>query len=324
MKITRTANTVLMVRPYDFGFNEETGVDNEFQKRPELSPTEINRRAGVEFQEMVDKLRSYGVRVLILEAPQTPPLIKTPDALFPNDWLSTEHDGTLITYPMMAENRKAERRLADVEKLLSDNGYYIRNSISIGRQDEDDCFLEGTGSLIIDHADEVVYAAVSNRCHPDQFYNFIKLRFYREGILFETRSSTGKPIYHTNVMMSIGENFAVVGLDCIPIREQRDKVLGSLRKSFSEVIEISAKQVEESFCGNILALRNCDDRPIIVMSQRAHSGLYQDQLERLAKHGEIVTVSIQTIETVGGGSTRSMMTEIFSPRLEDFDNLPMA
>jgi hypothetical protein len=311
-----------MVRPYDFGFNEETGIDNEFQKRPELSTSEINHRAGIEFQEMVDKLRSHGVRVLILEPSHTPPLVRTPDALFPNDWLSTEHDGTLITYPMMAENRKAERRLADVEKLLSDSGYYIRNSISIGRQDEDDCFLEGTGSLIIDHSDEVVYAAVSNRCHPDQFYNFIKLRFYKEGILFETRSSTGKPIYHTNVMMSLGENFALVGLDCIPVREQRDKVLGSLRKSFSDVIELTPKQVEASFCGNILALRNCDDRPLIVMSQRAHSGLYKEQLDRLAKHGEIVTISIHTIETVGGGSARSMMTEVFSPRLEDFDLMP--
>jgi hypothetical protein len=236
MKITRTANTILMVRPFDFGFNEQTGVDNEFQRRVDMSGEEINRRAGVEFQNMVDTLQGKGVNVLVLEPPKNPKM-KTPDAIFPNNWISTEHDGTLLIYPMMAENRKAERRVEDVELLLEENGFYVRNIINVGRYHEQDRFLEGTGSLIIDHVDEVVYAAVSARCHPEQFKNFIKLRFYKEGILFETRSSTGRPIYHTNVIMSLGETFAVVCSECIAQKEQRDRVMRSLARSFSEVIE---------------------------------------------------------------------------------------
>jgi len=312
IKIARTADTVLMVRPRDFGYNIETGFDNEFQKKPAIGQEELKKKANKEFQAMVDGLRKKGVTVLILEPPINHD-ITTPDAIFPNNWFSTEHDGTILTYPMMARNRKAERRLLEIEKLLNENRYTIRNCINVGRLDEPKKFLEGTGSLIIDHVDEVVYAARSERCHPDQFDNFIRLRFFREGILFDTKSSSGNPIYHTNVMMSLGEKYAVICLACISDKKQRNHVFSTLNKSF-DVMEITLDQMENYFCGNILEVRNQKNKSFIVMSEKARQGYTKDQKKFLEKYGEILSFDLSTIETIGGGSARCMMAEIFSIR----------
>ncbi len=309
LDVPRTTDTILMVRPYDFGFNDETGIDNEFQRRLNLSDEEINARANAEFQAMVDRLRAEGVTVLILEKPDQP-YDKTPDAIFPNNWFSTEHDGTLITYPMAAMNRRKERRPEDVEKLLKANGYKIRNVINVGSLDETEQFLEGTGSMVIDHRAEVVYAARSVRCNAEQFDNFIRLRFYEQGILFDTRSSSGTPVYHTNVMMSIGERFAVACLECICNKNQRDRVKETLEKSF-DLIEITMDQMETAFCGNILQVNSAGGRPLIVMSKRAFHGFTKDQIARLESHGKILPMDLGTIESVGGGSARCMMAEIF-------------
>jgi len=312
IKITRTADTVLMVRPRDFGYNEETGMDNEFQKKIDQNRENIKKNAELEFQDMVDGLREVGIVVLVLEPPISRDVV-TPDAIFPNNWFSTEHDGTILTYPMMAKNRKAERRLLEVEKLLNYNGYTIRNCINVGRLDEHENFLEGTGSLVIDHVDEVVYAAQSERCNPYQFDNFIRLRFYSEGILFHTRSSSGKPIYHTNVMMSLGEKYAVICLECITGKKQRTQVLSTLKKSF-EVMEISMKQMENHFCGNILEVRNQHNDSFIIMSKNAEKGFTAQQKKKLGQYGKILSFDLTTIESVGGGSARCMTAEIFSKR----------
>ena len=173
--------------------------------------------------------------------------------------------------------------------------------------------LEGTGSMVIDHAHETVYAAESQRCHPKQFNNFIHARRYREGVLFKTRGSSGKPIYHTNVMMSIGKTFVVICGECI-VPEERDEVLGRLAR-YHDVIEISIPQMEQSMCGNILQIRNSADEPLIVMSRRAFNGFDDDQKWRLRRHGRLIPVDIDTIEQVGGGSARCMMAEIFLPRM---------
>ncbi len=312
LDVSRTTDTVLMVRPYDFGFNEETGLDNEFQNRPTGSEEEINLKANREFQGMVDRLRAEGITVLILEKPETA-YERTPDAIFPNNWISTEHDGTLLTYPMAAMNRRRERRPEDVEKLLKANGYKIRNVINVGSLDETEHFLEGTGSMVIDHRAEVVYAARSNRCDVNQFDNFIRLRFYERGILFDTLSSKGTPIYHTNVMMSIGDLYAVVCLDCISDAEQREQVLASLSASF-EVVEISMEQMERHFCGNILQVNSAGGRPFIVMSETAYKGFSSGQKSRLEKYGTLLPMDLTTIESIGGGSARCMMAEIFSEK----------
>jgi len=317
LDVSRTTDTILMVRPHDFGFNEETGLDNEFQKRLNLSGEEINRKANAEFQAMVDILRAEGVTVLILEKPE--PVLsksvpgKVPDAIFPNNWFSTEHDGTLLTYPMAAMNRRHERRPEDVEKLLRANGYKIRNVINVGHLDETNRFLEGTGSMIIDHRAEVVYAARSNRCNDEQFDNFIRLRFYEQGIMFNTKSSRGTPIYHTNVMMSIGDEFAVICLACIHDKTEKQLVKASLEKYF-EIIEISMEQMENSFCGNILQVNSAGGVPLIVMSMSAFKGFTTDQIKQLETHGKILPMDLGVIESVGGGSARCMMAEIFSEK----------
>jgi hypothetical protein len=326
LDVSRTTDTILMVRPYDFGFNEETGLDNQFQKRLDLSEQEINTRANAEFQAMVEILRAEGVTVLILEKPESGTKSiyaksfdekkipgKLPDAIFPNNWFSTEHDGTLITYPMAAMNRRHERRPEDVEKLLRANGYKIRNVINVGQLDETDRFLEGTGSMIIDHRAEVVYAARSNRCDEEQFDNFIRLRFYEQGILFNTKSAKGTPIYHTNVMMSIGDKFAVICLDCIHDKAEKKQVQTSLEASF-DVIEISMDQMENFFCGNILQVNSAGGTPLIVMSNSAFEGFTKKQIKRLETHGKILSMDLTTIESVGGGSARCMMAEIFSEK----------
>jgi len=313
LDVPRTTDTVLMVRPYDFGFNEETGQDNEFQHKLKFSETEINQQANIEFQNMVDLLRKEGVIVLILEKPENP-YSKSPDAIFPNNWFSTEHDGTMLVYPMAAPNRRFEKRPADVEKLLKVNGYKIRNIINVGHIDETDNFLEGTGSMVIDHRAEIVYAARSKRCSDEQFDNFIRLRFYEEGILFDTKSSKGHPIYHANVMMGLGEKFAVVCLDCICGQKDKTRVYNSLNKSF-EVIEISMDQMENHFCGNILQVNSSEGNPLIVMSQRAFKGYSREQIKRFEQYGKILPVDLTTIEAVGGGSARCMMAEIFSEKI---------
>ncbi|MCK5312796.1 MAG: hypothetical protein KAJ62_11840 [Desulfobacteraceae bacterium] len=314
LDVPRTTNTVLMVRPYDFGFNEETGKDNEFQQKLKASEIEVNKKANAEFQNMVDILRTEGVIVLILEKPDKP-YSEAPDAIFPNNWFSTEHDGTILVYPMAAQNRRFEKRPADVEKLLKSSGYKIRNIINVGHIDETDSFLEGTGSMVIDHAAEIVYAARSKRCSDEQFDNFIRLRFYEEGILFDTKSSTGHPVYHANVMMGIGEKFAVVCLDCICTQKDKERVYNSLNRFF-DVIEISMEQMEKHFCGNILQVNSADGNPKIVMSKQAFNGYSKEQLQKLEQYGKILPVDLTTIETIGGGSARCMMAEIFSERIE--------
>ncbi len=312
LDVSRTTDTILMVRPHDFGFNEETGQDNEFQQRLSMSAQEINQKVNAEFQAMVDCLRAEGVTVLILEKPDKK-YPSTPDAIFPNNWFSTEHDGTLITYPMAAMNRRSERRPEDVEKLLKANGYKIRNVLHVGELDETERFLEGTGSMIIDHRAEKVYAARSQRCHEDQFDNFIRLRFFEQGLMFNTKSSTGNPIYHTNVMMSLGDKYVVICLDCIDDKKEREQVTTSLEDEF-EVIEISMDQMENHFCGNILQVNSAGGRPLIVMSQKAHAGFSPNQIQRLEVYGKILPMDLTTIETIGGGSARCMMAEIFSEK----------
>ncbi|MBT3784022.1 hypothetical protein HOF92_03530 [bacterium] len=306
----QSTDTVLMVPPSDFGFNEQTALDNEFQTRSTLSSTEINRRANQEFQEMVRTLRRAGVRVLILDKPPAKE-VHTPDAVFPNNWFSTEVNGAVLIYPMAVENRRSEIRPADLRFVLENNGFQVGEIIKVGKNDGLEGFLEGTGSLVIDHIGRKIYAAGSKRCHPSQFQNFLKSRSY-DGVFFETRSTSNKPIYHTNVIMSIGTHFAVICDQCIPDSTQREEVLDSLHSR--EIIKISTQQMEQSYCGNILELKTLRGNPVILMSRRAREGYNESQLGQLKGHGEILEVDIPTIEQVGGGSSRCMVAEIFLRR----------
>lgn len=320
----RLADTILMVEPHDFDYNPETGKDNEFQNEPAPQISDINAKAMAEFKFMVEHLREQGVKVLVLgKSDQS--WIKTPDAVFPNNWFSTERDGNVVLYPMLAENRRAEKRIRAVELLLAENGFYIRNIINIGKLSESELILEGTGSMIIDHANRVVYAAKSKRCHPIQFSNFLDLRSYRKGVMFDTQSSGGFPIYHTNVMMSIGEQFAVICSECIPDEKERKEVVNTLENSH-HVIHISLEQMEKHFCGNILQLRTQSREPIVVMSRNAFEGFTEEQRKDLERFGRLVPIPLDTIERVGGGSARCMIAEVFLPSIKDEpkeDELPV-
>jgi hypothetical protein len=310
---SRIADGAVMVRPRDFGFNEETAGDNEFQVRLGDSPAEINRKANAEFQNMVDRLRAEGIDIMVLE-PGEAGGVRVPDAVFPNNWFLTERDGTIVTFPMMAPNRRAEVRPLDLERLLVRSGRVVANHIHVGRWEEDRRFLEGTGALVIDRALGTVYAACSHRCDQEQFNNFVRLRSFKEGVLFHSAGSSGKPIYHTNVLMNLGEKYAVVCAEAIADVGERQRVLESLRRGF-EVIEIGREQMEKHYCGNILQLRNRDGETPIVMSARACDGFTAEQRRRLAGYGKIVSVELDVIETIGGGSARCMLAEIFSPRI---------
>ncbi len=313
--IARIADGVVMVRPRDFGFNEETALDNEFQTRPQAADSEINRRANVEFQNMVDRLRAEGIDVMVLE-PDDQGQINVPDAVFPNNWFSTHRDGTLITYPMMAPCRRAEVRPDDLKRLLRQHGRTVKNLIRFGEgEKQPEKSLEGTGALVIDRANRVIYAAQSQRCDTELFDQFIRFRKYKEGILFDALSSSGKPVYHTNVMMNLGGRYAVICAESIRDVAGRARVIQSLGRSF-DVLEISLEQMERHYCGNILQLRTRDGGFVIVMSARAEKGFTPEQRERLSAYGKIVSVDLETIESIGGGSARCMLAEVFFPRDE--------
>lgn len=312
------ADTVLMVRPYDFAFNEQTATDNEFQNVPVgKRPEDINQAAMEEFEKCVCLLRDEGVKVIVLEK-NVECNKRTPDAVFPNNWISTHADGNVLLYPMATLNRRDEAlRSRDVQKLLHENGFIVRNVIQIGRDQEDEQFLEGTGSMVIDHINRTVYGALSIRTNVEQLDNYIRTtRYYKSSMVFDTRSSSGMPFYHTNVMMSIGDNFAVVCTDCIVDNEKcsKQQVLESLKRGGRDVIEISLEQAEKFFCGNILQLQSASTGKLIVMSESCLKGFTQDQLQVLTKHGKIVAFPIaETIEFVGGGSARCMLAEVFLP-----------
>jgi hypothetical protein len=313
----------MMVRPVDFAFNEQTATDNEFQNVPTRRAEEINSAALSEFEKSVQALRDEGVNVIVLERPNETSAArgkKLPDAVFPNNWIGTHPDGNIVLYPMATPNRRDETlRRKEVQQLLHDSGFAIKNVIQIGRDNEDEQFLEGTGSMVIDHCSRTVYAALSVRTNGEQLDNYVRTtRYYKKTVTFDTKSSSGLPFYHTNVMMSIGDKFAVICSDCIVDNEvnTRQQVLETLKQDGKEVIEISLEQAEKFFCGNILQVKSATtDQSVIAMSESCLEGFTSEQLNTLRKYGKIVPFPIaETIEFVGGGSARCMLAEIFLPR----------
>jgi hypothetical protein len=343
----QTTNTVLMVRPVDFAFNAETAVDNEFQHTVKETDSVLHT-ALAEFEKSVQILKQEGIHVLVLEQEQQEEhqlmttdvssshvRVKTPDAVFPNNWFGTSSkDNKLIVYTMAAANRRAEaRRINDVRKLLEENGYiydpmplvleHELPTVSQSSSEEEDV-LEGTGVLVIDHIGGVAYVAKSVRCHPSALDRFMKLRqdTLNKALMFETKSSTGKEFYHTNVMLSIGTEFAVICSQSIveqpehPSCVSRAQVLEELSKTRT-IIDVTLEQAERCFCANILELRGNDGVPKIVMSTTAYNGFTQEQRDTMSKFGKLVPIPIaDAIEFVGGGSARCMLAEVFLPRLE--------
>jgi hypothetical protein len=310
--MSQTTNSILMIRPVAFRMNEQTAVNNYYQKvLDNLLPATVNAKAQEEFDAFVKKLRAVGVNVIVVDDTLNP---DTPDSIFPNNWISFHENGDVALYPMFAENRREERR-EDVLDLLEDNGFIINEIMDYTSAEEDSFYLEGTGSIVLDRENSKAYCALSPRADEELFIEFCEDFEYSPVIFeaFQTVNGERKLIYHTNVMMCVGETFAVICADCIDDKKERKMVLDSLRGDEKEVILITEAQVN-TFAGNMLEVKGADDRRYLIMSNAAHQSLTKKQIAQLEEHVTILSSSLDTIEACGGGSARCMMAEIFLPR----------
>lgn len=305
----QNTNVILMIRPVAFRLNEQTAVNNYYQVGDAGSlPITINAKAQQEFDGLVVTLREVGVNIIVVDDTVEP---NTPDSIFPNNWVSFHDNGDVGFYPMFAENRRLERR-EDILDLLEEQGFKIENIVDYTSAEEDGFYLEGTGSIVLDRANEKAYCALSPRADEELFIEFCE-DFDYAPVLFEayqTVDSERKLIYHTNVMMCIGSTFAVICADCIDDKVERKMVLDSLKKDEKEIILLTEKQLG-SFAGNMLEVLGADDKRFLVMSTTAFTSLTAKQIEQIEKHVTILHSDLTTIEVNGGGSARCMMAEVF-------------
>lgn len=300
-------DTILMVRPAHFGYNEETAENNAFQVNDKsLSKAEIQAKAREEFDEFVDRLRQAGVRVLIVEDRDNP---YTPDAVFPNNWITMHADGTVVTYPMFAPRRRQERREDVLEGLQRQ--FVIHRHIPMEGSEAREAFLEGTGSMILDRPNRLVYACLSDRTDEALLHEFGRELGY-EVVAFTAVDSEGTPIYHTNVMMALGETLVVIALDTVRDAAERARLLDLFQETNKEVVAISMEQML-SFAGNMLQVKSQEGKRLLVMSEQAYQSLTPEQLTQIKRHTEVLYSPLYTIETYGGGSARCMMAEVFLP-----------
>ncbi|WP_269223816.1 MULTISPECIES: citrulline utilization hydrolase CtlX [Flavobacterium] len=308
----QTTNSILMIRPVAFRMNEQTAVNNYYQKVLDgLMPATVNAKAQQEFDVFVEKLRAVGVDVTVVDDRENS---DTPDSIFPNNWISFHENGDVALYPMFAENRRLERR-EDILDILEEKGFVIENIMDYTSAEEDGFFLEGTGSVVLDRENGKAYCALSPRADEELFIEFCEDFEFTPVIFeaFQTVDKERKLIYHTNVMMCLGETFAVICADCIDDKKERKMVLDSLKGDEKEVILITEDQVN-NFAGNMLEVKGTDERRYLVMSASAHQSLTKKQIAQLEEHVTILSSSLDTIEACGGGSARCMMAEIFLPR----------
>lgn len=304
------ANGVLMIRPVRFESNPMTAESNKFQGRSKATPAQQNRQAQREFDTLADALRDAGVAVVVVNDTIEP---HTPDSIFPNNWISLHNDGRVVLYPMQAPNRRTERRLDIIEQLGSEYGYVVRDIIDLSAHENAGHFLEGTGSMALDRANHVAYACLSSRTQLDPLGDFAQRMDY-DVVTFDAVDRNGVPIYHTNVLMNIGERIAVICDAAIPDDEQRAAVLRRLRDTGHEVVSLSYDQLD-AFAGNMLELRDADGARVTAMSQQAYDSLDTRQLECLRVNGRVVRAAIDNIEASAGGSVRCMLAEIHLPRV---------
>lgn len=312
MATEQCSHTILMIRPVNFRYNEQTAVNNYYQRVIDnIEPGEVQQRARNEFDGLVEKLREKQVNVIVIDDTPAP---DTPDSIFPNNWISFHDDGTVGLYPMYAHNRRLERR----DEILTtlENEYHLKISgiEDFSKYEQQDKFLEGTGSMILDRQNKIAYAALSFRTDEEVLDECCR-KFGYEPVKFTANQTVnGKrvPIYHTNVMMCVAEEFTILCIDAIDDAEEREKVLSSLENTGKEVISISEEQ-KYRFAGNMLQVRSTTDKKFLVMSSSAFKSLTDEQVERIEKHCPIIHSSLDTIEALGGGSARCMMAEVFLP-----------
>jgi len=305
MNDPQSTSHILMIRPVNFGFNEETAESNAFQIR-DAKDDDANRKAQTEFDGMVNALCGDGVDVTVIDDTPEP---YTPDSIFPNNWVSFHADGEVYLYPMQAENRRLERREDIIAKL--EDRFSVKHVIDLSRFEQENKFLEGTGSMVPDRENKIAYACISPRTDRDVLDLFCEHAGYRP-VTFDAVDEKGQAIYHTNVLMCVGTGFAVICLDSIPNPDEKLVVKESLSLTKKEIIDISFGQMKH-FAGNMLEVKNSAGDTLIVMSQSAFDALLDEQKQILKKYGKLVHADIGTIETLGGGSARCMMAEVHLP-----------
>lgn len=298
-----------MIEPIAFGYNAETAENNYFQV--EQKGSDIQSKALAEFNSFVGKLRNKGVNVITIKDTLDP---HTPDSIFPNNWVSFHKDGKVVLYPMFASNRRVERR-EDILETIKSQGFEVAEIDDWSFSETQGHFLEGTGSMIFDHDSKIAYGSVSLRLDERLFREFCEKYGYTP-IVFHSYQTVGTerlPIYHTNVMMCVADQFVVICLDCIDDELEREKVIETIKNSGKEIIEISEEQMQQ-FAGNMLQVQNNDGQKFLVMSQTAYQSLDPEQIAAIEKYCEIIYSDLNTIEVNGGGSARCMLAEVFLPK----------
>ncbi len=304
--LTHCAAAVLMVRPAAFGMNAETAASNAFQAT--VPATDADRdRALAEFDGLARALRDAGVEVIVSADSPEP---ARPDACFPNNWLSLHHDGTVVLYPMLSPLRRLERRGEVIDALVA-HGYVIRTTLDCTAAEARGRYLEGTGSIVFDHRARIAYACLSPRTHADELATLAAHLGYRAQP-FHASGPAGEAVYHTNVVMSVGEGFAVLCAEAIDDAVERDRIGRSLMETGHELVLLSRPQMG-AFAGNLLQLATGDGGRVIALSATARDALDAGQRRLLERHGRVVAVPVPTIERFGGGSVRCMLAEVFLP-----------
>lgn len=308
MKFLQLPSSVLMVRPSKFGFNAQTASTNAFQKEPAASAAVIQEKARDEFNRMVDTLIDQGVDVMVVDDTEVP---EKPDAIFPNNWISFHENGIVVLYPMMVENRRAERsnpvidqvrRQFEVSEIIDLTGYELKNQ-----------FLEGTGSVVFDYQNRIAYASRSPRTHQAVLLELCNRLNFRP-LFFDAVDEAGLPIYHTNVLMCVGSKFAVICLDAIKKDVDQEKLLKSFGETGHRVVAISYEQLR-CFAGNMIEVQTRSGEPVVLLSQSAFNSLLPGQVNAISKYADMIPLSIPTIEQYGGGSVRCMVAGIFNKRV---------
>ena len=302
------ASTVMMIRPARFESNPLTAASNRFQGRSSSSPEEQHAIALREFDGLAAVLREAGIEVIVVDDTVEP---HTPDAIFPNNWISMHADGRVVLYPMEAENRRTERRSDIIDYLNKHAHRQVTEVVDLSAHEDAGHFLEGTGSMVLDRANRVAYACISSRTHLDPLGEFAQRMGY-DVVAFDAVDSGGVPIYHTNVLMNVGEQLAVICAEAIPRDEQRNAVLTRLRETGHDILELSYAQLD-AFAGNMLELRNNNGERVLAMSQQAYDSLNEKQRATLAANARIVKAPIDNIESSAGGSVRCMLAEVHLP-----------
>ncbi len=303
--MSQTTSTILMIRPVNFGFNEQTAGSNAFQNR-NAAQQQVQDNALREFDGLVNILKENGVDVIVINDTPNP---HTPDSIFPNNWVSFHHDGHIFLYPMMAENRRLERRDDIIAQLKKQ--FTVSDITDLSYFEPENKFLEGTGSMVLDRENKIAYACLSPRTDKEVLDLFCKKSGYQP-VLFHAVDERGMDIYHTNVLMCVGSKFAVICLDSIADAHEKQQVITSLKSNHKEVVAISFAQMNQ-FAGNMLELKNKAGDSLLVMSKNAYQSLNQTQKTTLEKYCKLVYADINTIESNGGGSARCMIAEVHLP-----------